>query len=78
MQKYFKSKKIKASNTLNLRIDGMSCNHCVNSIKSSLEKLPNINTIQIDLSTKLAIIDGNNLNKKDISEIIENIGYKVL
>lgn len=73
-----KKKKINTMNTLKINIEGMSCNHCVNNIKDTLMKQDNINKADIDLPTNSAEITGKHLNKNEISELITNLGYKVV
>ena len=65
-------------NTLKINIEGMSCNHCVNNITDTLMKQDNIIKAVVDLPTNSAEITGKHLDKKIISELIANLGYKVV
>lgn len=40
-----------------LKIKGMSCNHCVNSVRTALEAVPGVESAQVDLATGLAVVD---------------------
>lgn len=73
-----KIKKVNNMNTLRIKIEGMSCNHCVNNIKDTLIKQNNIDKAEVDLPTNSAEITGNSLNRKVISDMIANLGYKVV
>lgn len=73
-----KIKKVNIMNSLKINIEGMSCNHCVNNIKDTLLKQNNIDTADVDLPTNSAEITGKNLDKKTISDLIANLGYKVV
>lgn len=37
-----------------LRIKGMSCNHCVNSVRTALEAVPGVESAQVDLAAGVA------------------------
>ncbi|MCK4980303.1 MAG: permease, partial [Candidatus Delongbacteria bacterium] len=73
-----KIKKVNTMNTLKIDIDGMSCNHCVNNITDTLMKQDNIIKAVVDLPTNSAEIEGKHLDKSVISELIANLGYKVV
>jgi uncharacterized membrane protein YraQ (UPF0718 family)/copper chaperone CopZ len=73
-----KIKKVNTMNTIKLNIEGMSCNHCVNNIKDTLMKQDNIDKADVDLPTNSAEITGRHIDKKIISLLIENLGYKVV
>ncbi len=74
----FEEKKSNTIYELKLLVDGMSCNHCVNNVKSGVNKLENIGNIEIDLSTKEVSITGKDLDKELITETINGLGYKVI
>ena len=75
--KYFSKKKSIILNKNELYIEGMTCNHCVSSVKKSLEKLDGIGDIDIDLvSGHLIYSSSSNIDKK-VQEIILSLGYKI-
>jgi len=37
-----------------LKIKGMSCHHCVNSVRAALEAVPGVESAQVDLATGIA------------------------
>lgn len=40
-----------------LRVDGMSCEHCVKAIKNAVSALPGVADVQVDLNAKTVTID---------------------
>lgn len=61
-----------------INIEGMSCKHCANKVKTTLEKIENVKKVKVDLSTKEAIVTSNKkLNIKDLKDKIENLDYKI-
>ena len=61
------------------KIEGMSCEHCANKVKTTLEKIENKSKIKVNLSKKEATITSNKkLDLKLLKEEIENLDYKVV
>ncbi len=42
-----------------LQISGMTCNHCVMSVTKTLQKIPGVDNVQVDLSKGEAVVRGN-------------------
>ena len=59
-----------------IKIEGMSCEHCANKVKTTLEKIENKSKIKVNLSKKEATITSNKkLDIKLLKEEIENLDY---
>ena len=41
-----------------LRIDGMTCGHCVAAVKKALERVPGVTAAQVELATGRARVEG--------------------
>jgi len=67
-------------NTLILKVGGMSCMGCVNSVKSLVSALPGIGQIDIDLSTGTVTLqhDPGLASEAAIHTAISEGGYDVL
>jgi copper chaperone len=65
--------------TITLSVEGMSCNHCVNSIEGALGKLPGVESAKVDLSAKQVSVtyDDTKVSVEKIKETIEDQGYEV-
>ena len=62
-----------------IRIKGMSCEHCVQSIKESLEALPGVGLAKPDLQAKTVALEFDPA-KTPLGKIkgeIENLGFDV-
>ena len=69
------SKKIKTI----VKIEGMQCLHCANSIKSSLLNIPSVKKVSVNLSNKEAtIISKESLDENELKELITALDYQVL
>lgn len=69
------SKKIK----IIVFIEGMSCEHCANKVKMSIEKMDNVKKVKVNLSEKKAtILCSKMIDVNKLKEQIENLDYKVV
>jgi copper chaperone len=60
-------------------VEGMSCNHCVNSIKNAVGELPGVENVEVDLKTKKVSVGytAGLVTIQTIKETIEDQGYEV-
>ncbi len=61
---------------LTLKIDGMTCNHCTAMVKKNLEKLPGVESVEVDLSTGEARVQGTP-DMTAVREVIDDLGFKL-
>lgn len=60
-----------------LKIEGMSCNHCVSSVRSALLAVPGVSGADVSLSEGLAIVEHTDAaNPTQMVEAIEDEGYQ--
>ena len=62
-----------------LKVNGMSCQHCVNAVNDAVTKLVGVKQVKVDLKEKLVEIEYNEelTNKLLIVECIEEQGFEV-
>lgn len=58
-----------------LKIDGMSCNHCVATVKNALESVDGVTNAEVSLDEKQAVVTGN-ADSKELVDAVEDAGYK--
>ena len=61
----------------NIKVDGMSCQHCVMRVKKALEALSGIKDLSVEVGQVKVSFDEARLQKKEIEEAITKAGYKV-
>ena len=63
-----------------LKVEGMSCNHCVNSVESSVGKLEGVANVIVNLEQGMVEInfDSSKVSKDKIKDVIEDQGYDVV
>lgn len=61
---------------LEVKVSGMSCNHCVKAITEALQELHEGAEIQVDLSSGTVRV-GSPLDSEAVSAAIEDAGFEV-
>jgi len=60
-----------------LTIEGMSCGHCVMHVRSALEDVPGVKTVEVDLLKKSAMVEGDNLTDGSLNAAVVGAGYSI-
>jgi copper chaperone len=68
-----------AKQTSQLNVNGMSCQHCVHAVKSSVGALAGVETVDVSLEKKLVTVgfDPGVTNLEAIKHAIADEGYTV-
>lgn len=64
-----------AAERLELRIDGMTCNHCVAAVTAALRQCPGVATVQVDLAAGRAVVAGEPLDAEQLIAAVAVAGY---
>jgi copper chaperone len=64
--------------TAELKIEGMSCHHCVMAVKKELSKLDNVKVEDVQIGSAKVEYDENKVDSKAFADAIEEAGYKLL
>jgi len=62
--------------TLTIIVKGMTCNHCKANVENTVGSVPDIESVQVDLTTSKVTITGENINLDDVKAKVESIGYE--
>ena len=60
-----------------VKINGMRCQHCVNSTKQALEAIAGVSNVSIDLDKGEASFEGD-VSLETVKEVIAQIGFEVV
>ncbi len=63
---------------LTLKVEGMTCQHCVASVRKALENVDRVEEAVPDLASGLVTIKGDELNRDALAAAITKAGYKVV
>ncbi|MCX5802574.1 MAG: cation transporter [Proteobacteria bacterium] len=61
-----------------IKIEGMSCQHCVMAVKKALGGIPAILQSDVQIGSAMVKYDESKIKKEDIESKIEKAGYKVV
>ena len=61
-----------------LKIEGMSCQHCVMRVKKAFETLPGIAALDVKIGTAYVSYDESTIKREDLEAAVEAAGYTVL
>lgn len=61
-----------------IKVEGMSCKHCVNSIETSIGELAGVSAVEVNLSNNEVSVEFDNTTTlNQIKETIEEQGFDV-
>ncbi|WP_066893243.1 heavy-metal-associated domain-containing protein [Clostridium nigeriense] len=60
-----------------IKIEGMSCNHCVSHVKEALENIKDVNVLEVNLENKNALVE-TEVDNNILKNAIEEEGYDVI
>lgn len=60
----------------NIKIKGMSCQHCVGSVKKALENISGLSEVQVNLDKGEATFSNDSVARKEIRAAISKIGFE--
>jgi copper chaperone len=60
-----------------LKINGMSCQHCVMRIRKAFEILPGINSLDVNIGTAYVSYDASLVKREDLEAAVVAAGYTV-
>jgi len=61
-----------------LKIEGMSCQHCVMSVKKALGSVRGVSSAEVSVGSAKIVFDESKTGKEDITLAIQKAGYKVV
>jgi copper ion binding protein len=62
-----------------LKIEGMSCEHCVKAVKTALEEIAGVNSAVVNLKDNYALVEhGDGVSRAALKSAVEEAGYEVV
>ena len=61
-----------------LKIEGMSCHHCVMAVQKELSKLDNVKVNDVQIGSADIEFDETKVNEKALADAIGEAGYKLI
>lgn len=63
-----------------IKVEGMSCSHCVNAVTKAVGSLDGVSEVQVNLESKTATVDydSDKITLEAVKNAIEEEGYDVV
>jgi copper chaperone len=62
---------------ITLTIEGMSCQHCVMSVKKAVEKIRGVASAEVSIGNAKVLFDESKTNRNEIAKAVADAGFKV-
>src|SRR5579871_241205 len=63
--------------TIRIPIEGMTCDHCVGTVRRALEGVPGVRSALVDLAGKRAEVEAEGVDPSQLRQAVESAGYHV-
>jgi hypothetical protein len=63
--------------TMLLKIGGMTCSHCVETVQRALSECAGVSSARVDLQTGIAVVAGDRVDSLELTRAVESVGYSV-
>jgi len=65
--------------TIEFKIEGMDCGHCVSTIEKAVRTLPGVDAVKVSLADRSALVKLNpvKVSQETIFEAVEHAGFDV-
>ena len=64
------------SETVSYTVPGMHCDHCEHAVSAELSAVEGVESVDVDLETKLVIVVGSGLDDAQLRAAIDEAGYE--
>jgi copper chaperone len=64
------------SDTVTYRVPGMHCGHCEAAVRGELSAVGGVESVEVDLDTKLVVVRGADLDDATLRAAIDEAGYE--
>jgi copper chaperone CopZ len=61
--------------TMNLTIEGMTCQHCVRAVRGALERIPTVEVESVDIGSATVRYDPQRVTEASLADAIADEGY---
>ncbi len=59
-------------------VEGMTCDHCVNAVRTEVAGVAGITEVEVDLDTKLVQVSGEDIDDAAVFAAVEEAGYEAV
>ncbi len=63
---------------ITLKIDGMTCQHCVMRVKKAIDGIEGISSSEVDIGSARVIYDDSKTGREAMEKAVQDVGYRVI
>ncbi len=63
---------------VSLRIEGMTCQHCVMRVKKAIDGVEGVSSSEVDIGSAKVVFDESRTGTEAIEKAVQDAGYRVL
>ncbi len=60
-----------------LKIEGMSCQHCVQAVKKALSGIAGVDSTDVEIGSATVLYDDAKATRKDLEAAVEEAGFSI-
>jgi len=64
--------------TFTYSISGMTCDHCVMSVREEVAEVPGVTAVDVDLASGLLTVTGDDIRDEAVTAAVADAGYEVI
>ena len=58
-------------------VDGMTCSHCVLSVREEVSEVPGVSAVDVDLASGHLTVTGSAVDERAVRQAVADAGYEV-
>jgi copper chaperone CopZ len=66
------------TDTRTYTVHGMTCQHCVLSVREELSEVPGVKEVDVDLTSGRVAVSGDGFSDDDVRGAVEEAGYELV
>jgi copper chaperone len=66
-----------SSETRDYTVEGMTCSHCVLSVREEVSEVPGVDGVDVDLASGRMSVTGRDISDDDVRGAVAEAGYEV-
>jgi copper chaperone CopZ len=66
----------KAMERVTMKIDGMTCGHCVSAVRAALAELPGVDVQEVAIGSATVAYDPTQSTPREMAEAVRDAGYE--
>jgi copper chaperone CopZ len=63
--------------TRDYTVEGMTCSHCVLSVRGEVSEVPGVSAVDVDLASRRLTVSGRDVDDGAVREAVAEAGYEV-